>query len=440
MEFNPLKLLRTLFTDLNFSVFWADFSAHLLITVAELVLAWFVWWLTVKVVFRLLKGVVKRTKVTWDDELLERKFFYRLAWLAPAAVIRTLGPTLLDDGWKLLNLSVTLADLAIIAGITLAMIDLLGFANSLYGRRPDAGRRPIKGVVQAAQVIVLTGGLIVAFSALTDKSVSGLMAGLGALSAVTMLVFQEPLKGLVAGFQISSNDMVRIGDWIELPSQGANGDVIDISLLNVTVRNWDKTYVTFPIQSLTNTGFKNWRGMSESGGRRVKRSLNIDMSTIRFLRDDEIERLQSISLIRNYLEERTEEIRKWNEEHGEDRKISPVNGRAMTNIGVFRAYARNYLSSHPMCNPNLTLLVRQLQSSPDGLPIEIYFFSRDQVWAHYEDIQSDIFDHLLAILPEFGLKAFQHPGGADIRAVVDQIPSLRNPGENQKISADLAQS
>ena len=417
MNFNPLPYLEGMFIKWQLPPFWASSASRLLIVVGVLLFAWLIWLLTIKVVYRLLRRLVRSSKATWDDELLERKFFHRLSHIAPAIIIRLLIAAFFDVEWQFRVFFLKAADLAIIASVTLAIIDLLGFVNTLYDRRADSKRRPIKGVIQAFQVLVITAAVIIAFSDLADRPVSGLLAGLGAVSAVLMIIFQEPIKGLVAGFQISSNNMVHIGDWIEMPSQGADGDVIDISLLNVTVRNWDKTYVTFPIQALTNGAFKNWRGMSESGGRRIKRWINIDMSSIHFLSPGEIDRLKSVSLLTDYLEDRGREIEDWNADHGEDRRLNPVNGRALTNVGVFRTYAKSYISSHPKTNPEMTLLVRQLQSGPEGLPIEIYMFSSDKAWANYEDIQSDIFDHLLAVMSEFGLKVFQKPSGSDVASL-----------------------
>ncbi len=393
--------------------FWTEFLSKTAVILIIALSSWLLWWLTFKIVFGLLRQIVKKTPATWDDELLERRGVRWLAWLVPAFFINGTA-SWLPAATKLNAFLTEGSAIIIITGLALALTDFLSFLNALYMRRKEAARRPIKGIIQAAQVCVIAAAVIIAFSDLSNKSVKGLLTGLGAVSAVLMLIFQEPIKGLVAGFQISSNDMVHIGDWIEVPSQGADGDVIDISLLSVTVRNWDKTYVTFPIQAITSKGFKNWRGMDEAGGRRIKRSLLIDLSSIHFLSSEDIERLSSISLLKNFLKEKTEEIRQWNEQNKADRNASPVNGRCLTNLGVFRAYAQAYISSHPKTHPDLTMMVRQLQSGPEGLPLEIYLFSADQVWSNYEAFQSDIFEHLFAVLPEFGLRAFQNPSGSDL--------------------------
>lgn len=405
---NIVRRLTDILARRDFSPFEADAASRIIIGAGVILIALLAWLITVKIVYRVLAKI--------DNELMEHRVFRRLSALVPAVVIRMFAPVVLFGRQGLLTAVSAAADTAVIISITLTAVYCLSFANRLYNsRRKDARRRSIKGIIQALQVLIITAASILSISLITQRPISGLMAGLGAISAVLLLVFKDPILGLIAGFQISSNDMVRIGDWIEVPNHGADGDVIDISLLNVTVRNWDKTLVTLPIQDLTTGAFKNWRGMSETGGRRIKRSLSIDLSSIRFLEPEEISRLGSIALLSDYLEERGEAIRRSNEQSGADRIASPVNGRALTNIGVFRAYVLAYLRAHPGVHQKLTLLVRQLQSGPRGLPLEIYAFTSDIAWARYEEIQSDIFDHLFAALGHFGLRAFQNPSGTDFR-------------------------
>ena len=412
-----LTRITDIFISWNFHAQQADAAGRILIGIAVVILAVLMWLISIKVVLRMVENIVKKTKAKWDDDLVNQGIFRRIARIVPALVIWFLAPTFLTGLPGLLSFFRGAAILAVITSATMMVLSFLNFITLVYNRRADSSRRPIKGIIQAIQVLIIVAAVIVAFSVVTRQPVSGLLAGLGALSAVAMLVFKDPLLGLVSGFQITSNDMVRLGDWIEVPSQGADGDVVDISLLNVTVSNWDRTWVTFPIQSLTSSGFKNWRGMSQSGGRRIKRSLSIDMSSIHFLDETEIQGLESIKLLKNYLKNRTEEILEFNQKHGADLNASPLNGRAHTNIGVFRAYAKAYVSAHPKVNTEMTLMVRQLQSGPTGLPLEMYLFSADKVWANYEDIQSDIFDHLFAALPQFGLRAYQNPTGADIEGL-----------------------
>ena len=410
-----LGRLERLLKGWNIAPLWSEILARSVMGAGVIVVVLLISWATSRIVLRGLERIIRRTKAKWDDEFLDQGVFRRLARVVPTAAVWFLAPAFLEGMPALLSAVRSLTVLLMILWITLAINSALNVVNALYSRREDAKRRPIKGIVQAVQVLALVTAFILAFSIVMKKPVSGLLAGLGALSAVLMLVFKDPLMGLVSGFQISSNDMVRIGDWVEVPTAGADGDVIDINLLNVTVRNWDKTFVTFPIQKLTTEGFKNWRGMKEAGGRRIKRSLSVDLSTVRFADDGEIERWKRIALLAPYLEERAADIRRENDERGADRTASPLNGRAMTNIGVFRAYAVAYIRAHPKVRDDMTIMVRQLQSGPEGLPLELYLFTRDTAWSKHETIQADIFDHLFAALGEFGLRAFQSPSGADIR-------------------------
>jgi miniconductance mechanosensitive channel len=255
---------------------------------------------------------------------------------------------------------------------------------------------------------------IFAISIIIDKSVLVLLTGLGALTAIILLIFKDSILGLVAGIQLVANDMVRPGDWIEMPKYGADGDVIQITLNTVKIRNWDKTITTIPTYSLISDSFKNWRGMSESGGRRIKRALPIDMTSVKFCTPEMIDRFSRIAMLRDHIERKTKELREYNERNEIDQSV-PVNGRRMTNLGTFRAYLVAYLRAHPKIHQDMTFLVRQLPPSDKGLPLEIYVFSNDQVWANYEAIQADIFDHLLASLPEFELRPFQSPTGDDVR-------------------------
>jgi miniconductance mechanosensitive channel len=253
-------------------------------------------------------------------------------------------------------------------------------------------------------------------SILTDKSPWGVLSILGGFTVVLMLVFKDTILGFVASIQLSGHDMVRIGDWIEMPKYGADGDVIDVSIHTVKVRNWDKTITTIPTYGLVSDAFKNWRGMSESGGRRIKRALHIDMSSIKFCTDEMLERFNKFDFIKDYIAQKQEEINVYNKEHATD-TFQLINGRRQTNIGVFRAYIIAYLKKHPKIHQNMTFLVRHLEPTQDGLPLQIYVFSNDQVWANYEAIQADIFDHLLAAVPEFELRVFQNPTGYDFSKI-----------------------
>lgn len=264
---------------------------------------------------------------------------------------------------------------------------------------------------------ILIGIMIV--SLLMGKSPLLLLSGLGAMTAVLMLVFKDPILGLVAGIQLSANDMLKIGDWLEMPKYGADGAVTDIGLTTVKVRNWDNTVTTIPTYALISDSFKNWRSMSESGGRRIKRSLNIDTGSVHFLSEEEQRRLQRNSLLHSYLNVKTQELSQHNQEIAVD-LASPLNGRRLTNLGTLRAYLEAYLRAHPRIHQNMTLMVRQLAPTPEGLPLEIYAFTNTTVWAEYESIQADIFDHILAVIDEFGLRVHQTPTGNDLRGMLLQ--------------------
>jgi len=305
----------------------------------------------------------------------------------------------------------------VVLTLALAVSHALDAANELYERRPDARNKPIKGYLQVAKIVVFALAGLSIVATLAGVKLLHLLTGLGAATAVLMLVFQDTLLSLVASVQISGDGRVRIGDWIEMPSQNADGDVIDIALHTVTVQNWDKTVTTIPTKKLISESFKNWRGMQEAGGRRIKRALYLDQSSVRFLEPEERQRLGRFVLLREYLAQKERELAEWNACLGEDGQL-PVNARRITNLGTFRAYVERYLRRHPGVHQDMTLLVRQLQPGADGIPLEIYCFTNDTRWAVYEGIQSDIFDHLLAILPEFGLRVFQQPGGADFRALL----------------------
>ncbi len=299
-----------------------------------------------------------------------------------------------------------------IAVVTLTVTAVLSAVNQIYEGRPGARNRPIKGFIQLAQLVLYIIGGILVIAVLIDRSPVILLSGLGAITAVLMVVFKDTLLSLAASIQLTTQELIRVGDWLEVPQFGADGDVIDVALYTITVQNWDKTISTIPTYQLVAGSFKNWRGMSESGGRRIKRSINIDLNSIHFLTSSEVERLAGIGLLKDYIESKQEELQSYNA-NIETPDEPNVNQRHLTNIGTLRAYIRNYLRQHPMIHDNMTLIVRQLQPGSEGLPIEIYCFSNDTNWVNYEAIQADIFDHIFAIVPEFGLRLFQQPTGSD---------------------------
>jgi miniconductance mechanosensitive channel len=369
----------------------------------------------------LLKGIsriIARTRFTWDDALQERKVFRRLAHVAPAAVVYfgvLLVPGLPDRVYQVVQ-QVALSLMVLL--VVVSANALLTAINDIYSTRPDAKSRPIKGYLQiVAMVLYIAAGILV-ISLLLNRSPAVFLGGLAGLTAVVLLVFRDTILSLVASIQLTQNDMIAVGDWIEMPKFGADGDVVDIALHTVKVQNWDKTITTIPTHKLIEDSFKNWRGMSQAGGRRIMRSINLDLGTIRFLSEEEIQRLGSYELLRDYVGEKQKELEAYHAERtaalGSVEGIV-TNARRLTNVGTFRAYIVNYLRQHPLVHQRMTLLVRQLQSGPEGLPMEIYAFSNDTDWINYEAFQGDIFDHLLAMVPEFGLRVFQNPSGKDVR-------------------------
>ncbi|MES2636848.1 MAG: mechanosensitive ion channel domain-containing protein [Pseudomonadota bacterium] len=304
------------------------------------------------------------------------------------------------------------ANAFIVLTIAFAASDGLNVANSLYLKRADAHLHPIKGYIQVAKLVVTIIAIILIVATLIDRSPVILLSGIGAMAAVLMLIFQDTILSLVASVQISSNNIVRVGDWIEMPQLHADGDVIDVALHTVTVQNFDKTITTIPTKKLITESFKNWRGMQESGGRRIKRSLYIDQNSIHFIEPDTLRKMQSFGVLKDFIAKKSLELDKWNQQLAAQ-GLEPVNERRMTNIGNFRAYIEQYLRNHPHIQQEMTLLVRQLNPTPNGLPIEIYCFTKTVQWAEYESIQSDIFDHLFAIVNQFDLRIFQSPSGLD---------------------------
>jgi miniconductance mechanosensitive channel len=371
---------------------------------------------------KILTPVIKRfaafTTWTWDDILIRNGAAKSLSTIVVAVIMMMTRP-LAGEIPPVWNTFVTKGlNLLFILSFYMLLVQILRTVHMSYEERKSGANLPIKTLTQAVTVILSILTLILVIALLTDKNPVHILSGLGALTAVMMLVFKDSLLGLVAGIQLSANDLVRKNDWIEMPSRHVDGVVIDITLTTVRVQNWDKTISAIPAYDLVSSSFKNWRGMAESGGRRIKRAINIDMGSIRFLKKEEIESLRSVHLLRDYIDARSAEIEKYNSEHFDPNELSmPVNGRHMTNVGTFRAYVSAYLRAHPEIHadaPGMTFLIRQLEPGPKGLPLEIYVFTKTTEWIRYEGVQSDIFDHLLSTLPWFYLRAFQEPTGADM--------------------------
>ncbi|WP_090742757.1 mechanosensitive ion channel family protein [Mesobacillus persicus] len=368
-----------------------------------------------KIVIRIITRIVTNSKVKWGQIVLDRKVFRKLSHFVPALIIYSFSSTFPTHQSSIEKFAIAYT---IIVGLVFIQ-SLLNAFNDIYQTFEISKVKPVKGYVQVVSIVIMTLGFISVISTLIGKSPLILLSGIGALSAVLMLVFKDSLLGLVAGIQLTANDMVRVGDWIEMPKYGADGDVIDISLNTVMVQNFDKTITMIPSYALISDSFINWRGMQKSGGRRIKRSLYIDTSSITFCTEEMMEKFVQVHYLSDYIIQKEMEIAEYNAKNAFDRN-NPVNGRALTNIGVFRDYINNYLKNHPKINQNMTLMVRQLGHSEYGLPLEIYAFTNDVQWAAYESVQSDIFDHLFAVAQEFGLRVFQNPSGADLRNMVEE--------------------
>ena len=368
-----------------------------------------------RIVVYQLQRWMQRSPSVWDDVLVRRKVFHRLSHLAPAMVIYHFAPAVLDGfpGWLAAVRQGSI--IYMLAAGAWVVSSLLNSLEDLLNLTPRGRNLPVKTFVQVGKIILFGLLAIAVLSLVLGKSPVIFFSGLGAMTAVLLLVFKDPLLGFVGGIQLSANQMLAVGDWIEMPKYGADGDVIEVSLTTVKVQNFDKTIVTIPTYALISDSFKNWRGMSESGGRRIKRAIHLDMTSVAFCDEEMLERFHRIQYVSAYIDRKQAEIATWNREQGVD-PSSKVNGRRLTNLGTFRAYITAYLRHHPMIHQDMTFLVRHLSPTAEGLPLEIYVFSRDQDWANYEGIQADIFDHILAVVPEFDLRVFQNPSGSDLRS------------------------
>ena len=382
---------------------------------ALLALAWLAGQLMRRLLLRLVRGITRRTATHWDDALCKYGTFRWLARSVPALLVQY-GIVLVPGvpaGTEALVGNLTTALLVFF--VVMAISAALSAVEDMYRQTPRGQQRSIKGMVQLIKLGLFVAAALIIIAAVTGKHIGLLLSGLGAMSAVLMLIFKDTILGFVAGVQLSSNDMLRVGDWIEMPQLNADGDVIDIALHTVKVRNWDKTITSIPSWRLISDSYKNWRGMQETGGRRIKRALQIDAASVHFLGEADLRRLSSLRLLADYLSTKERDLAQWNQAQG-DAAAVPANRRRLTNLGTFRAYVQAYLDGHPQIHHGLSCMVRQLASGAQGIPLELYCFTATVEWAEYEGIQADIFDHLFALLPEFGLALYQQPSGQDVRA------------------------
>lgn len=404
--------LKNWLIELGVNSQWAEYLKILIAVVVVFIISYVTNYIAKKFIHVVVSRIVKRTNFTWDDILLKNKVFYRFSHIVPALIIYSSSKIVLEGYPEWIIIIKSMVYIYLIVMAMLIFSAFLKSLNEIYMQMPSSKDRPIKGFLQVVNIFNYATGSILILSIILDKDPVYFLTGIGAIAAVLLLVFKDTLLGLVAGIQLSANDMVKLGDWIVMPSKNADGIVVEITLHTVKVENWDKTICMIPSYSMVSESFVNYRGLEQSKARRIKRSLFIDINTVRFLTLDEIEQLKNILLIQDYLTTKLKEI----EEYNKDKPFNiqqPINGRWLTNIGTFRIYALEYIKSLPYIRKDLTILVRQLQPTENGIPLEIYAFSSIIEWENFEKIQSDIFDHLMAVIPIFNLKIYQNPTGND---------------------------
>ena len=393
----------------NISQIILELSAQKYIIFASIIILGIISYLITRyIIIKIIFHFFKKTSTKIDDILIEKGFLNRLSYIVPLLLIYNLFDNLMN-GYEIIN---RLLLSVIITVLSFSFNSLINVINEIYNRSKYSKSINIKSYFQILKLIVNLLSIIVVIAVLSGKSPFYLLSGVGALTAVLMLVFKDTILSLVSSIQINSNDLFKIGDWIEAPLFGADGDVIDIALHNVKIQNWDKTISIIPTYKLIDSSFKNWRGMSRSGGRRIKRSIYIDMNSIKFCSNEMISQYKKINVISDYINSKILELKEHNGTSNNDELN--INGRSLTNIGTYRSYIKGYLKNNINIHKDMTFLVRQLSSTDKGLPIEIYVFTNTTDWIDYEEIQSDIFDHLIASLAQFDLKVFQNPSGNDI--------------------------
>lgn len=384
--------------------------------------AWLANFLTKRVLLRGLRGLIHRLQGpghTGRGSSVMR-VISRLANVVPSMVIAAGIRIVPDLPADLVQFIIGACQVWALLTVALAVSHALDAVNEMYERRPDARNKPIKGYLQVVKIVVFVIAGLSIVAILLGVKLGPLVTGLGAATAVLMLIFQDTILSLVASVQISGDGRVRLGDWIEMPSQNADGDVIDIALHTITVQNWDKTITTIPTKKLVTESFKNWRGMQQSGGRRIKRALYLDQHSVGFMDPARLADVGQFALLAEYLRDKQAELDAWNADL-QAKGMAPVNARRVTNLGTFRAYVERYLRSHPGINTDMSLMVRQLQPTTQGLPLEIYCFTRSVAWVVHEGVQSDVFDHLLATLPAFGLRVFQESSDAMLMTAQQRV-------------------
>ncbi len=404
-----------LFNDLGIHSALINTLITLVYLTVIILLAWLSDVLGRRIIHTVVRRVSDKTATEWDDIMVRRKVFRRISNVIPALVVMLLFPKMFAGYTYWIGIVAICVNIYLVIITVLLINSVLNSINDIYQLYDIARNKPIRGYIQIFQILVYMFALVLIIAFLIGKNPLYLLTGLGAFMAILVLVFKDPIQGLVASIQLSANDMVRIGDWITLQKFGADGDVLEITLASVKIRNFDNTIVSIPTYAMITDSFQNWRGMQESDGRRFKRSIHLDMNSARFIDQDLLRHLRKFKLIREYIDTRQAEIDQYNKEAAEvEENPAQYYGRRQTNLGIFRAYVEAYLRSHPKINTSMTLMVRQLAPTEKGIPIEVYAFSRIKEWEYYERLQSDLFDHIISIIPEFDLRIFQEPSGKDL--------------------------
>jgi miniconductance mechanosensitive channel len=409
-----IKTIAEWLMKLGLSPMAAQKTAGISDFIMVLLLCIVIYYMSKFIILRIIKRIAQRTASYWDDALLEHRVFQRMAFLIPGILVYQSIPVTLDEFTGFIPLALKLTNLYIIVIFLLIINSFLNSVYTMFQKSEFALYHPVKGYIQIGKIIVGIVVFLLIISLLFNQSPLYMLTGLGAFSAVLLLIFKDPILGFVGGIQLSANDMVRQGDWISMPKYSADGTVLEISLTTVKVQNFDNTISTLPTYSLVSESFQNYRGMKESGVRRMKRSISIDMSSVKFCTQEMLDKFRKINILQEYIDRTEAELENYNKENKIDNSVF-VNGRRQTNIGVFRAYLEEYLAHHPLVDNSSDLLVRQLQPNSSGIPIEIYAFTLETEFIRYEKVQSDIFDHILAIIPQFELRVFQSPTGEDLR-------------------------
>lgn len=392
-------------------------TTTLLLVLLVVVMVILLWWLTKKILHYVIPRLTAKTKTVWDDIIFNDRILNSLSTLIPVILLDQLLPILFKDSTSFLPIVLAGTDVLIIMDSVWILVSIFNSVNEILSQDERHKDKPIGSLTQLAKILTFSVGAILIISTMIGRSPLFLLSGLGAMAAILLLVFKDSILGFVASIQLSANNMVQVGDWVTVPNYGADGDVLEINLTTIKVQNFDLTITTIPTYAFISDSFTNWRGMSNSNGRRIKRAIYLKIDSIGFCDDDMLERLGKIALVTDYIQHRKEEIKAYNDSHKVD-KSTLVNGRNMTNVGVFKAYIEAYLKANPNINDEMMVMVRQLPPSEKGLPLEIYAFSKDKNWKAYENIMSDIFDHVLSAVPYFDLVVFENPAGSDFRRVV----------------------